>query len=195
MTASTDALLLAAVDRLLWADDLNRYPLDGHVESAIRSLREIRRSVASAPSIAGPVPVYVAAPLSEVLTARVIADALRADGFAVASTWHATVEPGDVDEEGHSRRDALMSCLQDLARARMVVAWTATGTPRAAFGEIGVALACDKPVVWIQGNPARREGRCIFDADPRVTVLSSLRTEDMLLAVRQVVAGMRWGVG
>ncbi len=116
--------------------------------------------------------VYICSPLSEAPIANLIAADLRAAGFTVVSTWHANVDPTKPEpRDPRVRREILETNLRELARASAVVAWTASGTPKGTYGEIGRALARGLPVVWIQGDDGR--GGSIDDADPGVRILSA----------------------
>lgn len=181
------AALLAAVDRLLAADDMNRYPLDPHVESAIAGLRKLREAMRQPAD--GPVRVYVAAPIGEAPIAELIAAALRKRGYSVESTWHRDAAAGRDPYLIYGKREALAINLRDMTRSEMTVVWTAGGTPRATYGEVTWTLAADKPVVWIQGPDGL--GGMIFDADPRVTVVSSVGEEDVMREVGRVARRLR----
>lgn len=151
------------------------------VRSAIGSRQQARRS--------GPVRVYVACPLTEVAIACLIASNLSTARYEVTSTWHGVVKDGRESADPDMRRLILRQNLQDLARADMVVAWTASGKPKGTYGEIGRACAAGKPVVWIQGTWG--DGASIDDADPMVTIVWSIKAEDVMRVVGEVSRTVR----
>lgn len=131
---------------------------------------------------------YVASALSEAHVARLLVRSISAAGLRVVSRWHDAVTPGQCDPtDPHTRWGVLTDNLADLRRADVVVAYTATGTPRATFAEIGYALCLALPVVWLIGPGG--EGRCLFTAHPlvREVVLGGSPAD----AVAAVVAAVR----
>lgn len=138
----------------------------------------------------GPARIYVASPLTEAPIACLIADALRERGYQPTSTWHFDVQAGRDPCAMHGRQESLRINLQDMARADMCVAWTATGRGRGTYGEIGRMLAQGKPVVWIQGEGG--EGSSIDDADPGVVIVRSCAEVDVMGAVERVAKQRGW---
>jgi len=134
--------------------------------------------------------IYVAAPITQVHVACLIAQALTADGFTVTSSWHSLVQSTDRSPlDPRVRQDVLATNLSDLHRAALVVAWTGAGIPKATYSEIGWALARGKRVVWIQNSEGGETN--IFDADPGVTILRETDTDAVVRTVRGVVGEMR----
>jgi nucleoside 2-deoxyribosyltransferase len=129
--------------------------------------------------------VYVAAPFSQSPAANRIAAVLREAGYRVESTWHTDLPAGATDAtDPRTREEAAATCLAEVTRSDVVVAWTASGAPRGTYLEIGYALGLDRRVVWIQGP--QRLGANVFDSDPRVTVVDDV-TESALLSALEAV--------
>lgn len=128
--------------------------------------------------------IYIAAPLAEFSSAEAAAYALREAGYRVVSTWHSTMRPGCCDPvDACTRQDTLLGNVQELHRADAMVAWTASGIPRATIGEIAYMLAHGRPVVWIQGPD--RHGANIWDAHPLVEIVASVRVPDVMAALKR----------
>lgn len=133
--------------------------------------------------------IYVASPIGQVTVAREVAGGLRRWGITVTSRWHDTTGLGERDPELDSdRRSILTANLEDIARCDVLLALTHRGTPRATFGEIGWALATGKDVVWIHGIG---DGRCLFDAHPRVQRVLLLEPQNVVEIARLSVTD-RW---
>jgi hypothetical protein len=130
------------------------------------------------------VSVYIAAPLGEFPLANLIANELRSAGYRVVSTWHADMAPGCKDpEHPKDRMMTLLGNVQELHRADLLVAWTASGTPKATIGEIVYMLALGRPAVWIQGPD--RAGANLWDAHPLCEIVPSIQAADVLHAVER----------
>jgi hypothetical protein len=126
--------------------------------------------------------IYIAAPLSEWPVANCIARDLRLAGYRVVSTWHAAMAPGCSDPEHlRARQEALLDNVRELHRADIVIAWTASGTPKATIGEIVHHLTLGRPVVWIQGPD--RKGANLWDAHPCCEIVPSIEARVVLEAV------------
>lgn len=132
--------------------------------------------------------IYVAAPLSCASIADALADTLRRHGFTVVSTWHAVLKDDARSDpvDAGVRQEALDGNVAELDRARLVVAWTAAGTPKATIGEIVWALRGGYHVVWVQGP--NRSGSNLWDAHQLVTVVRSVDEGEILAAVRKAMA-------
>lgn len=116
--------------------------------------------------------VYVASPLAFAFKAREWAEILRDSGMHVSSRWHDVVLEGAVDPlDADTRRLVLTDNLQDLRKARCVLALMSHGTPRATIGEIAYALAFGIPVVWLAGPTGQNDN--IFSSHLLVTYTRS----------------------
>lgn len=99
---------------------------------------------------AAPVRVYIAAPKSEVMRARAMAEALSAiEGVAVVSRWIRFVEPGDSDPTCHEEAARLLAeNYADIASATVLVALTRKGVGEETYCEIRHGLDSGKTVIW-----------------------------------------------
>lgn len=98
---------------------------------------------------------YVSGSYADRPRAIALMQTLEARGVEVTSSWLRVSPAEDSDDE---RRRAADLDLADVARADILVAWTrdASAQPRFTFGEIGAALAQQKPVLWVgadRGEP------------------------------------------
>lgn len=114
--------------------------------------------------------VYVAAPLGERPRAWAAAQALRAQGFVIVSSWHdlhldRDADPEDADERAYTAK----ACTREITRAQALLALTNQGTPRGTYVEIGMALAMAIPVFWLVPRETHDPRSCVFDAHPYVT--------------------------
>ena len=131
-----------------------------------------------------PLRVYIAAPLSAARQACDYAAALSSAGWLVVSRWHRiALSSGDtIDPAGDTPRAAILAAnIRDLESADMVFAYTAFGTPRATYCEIGWALALATPVVWLHADGGA--GRNIFDAHELVYRVTTI--EDALTRITE----------
>lgn len=110
--------------------------------------------------------VYIAAPIRESERAREFAAILRMSNIKVISSWHDSGDDTDpIDDD--AREEIWDTCRAELDKARIILAITDRGRPRAAFTEIGYALGRGKPIVWLSAPD--QTGRNIADADSLVT--------------------------
>jgi hypothetical protein len=117
--------------------------------------------------------VYLAAAISEYLTARAFAERLRVAGIPVCSRWHDQIQPGQVDPVGEEERAELLSRnMDDLWCASTVVVLAAEGDPRATYWEAGYAACVGVATIWQHGPNG--EGRCLGDAYWNVVRVTSL---------------------
>lgn len=115
--------------------------------------------------------IYVASAFGEIHFAKAIAHELQEHGYRIRSTWHETAKPGATDPLDGRRADIFKVNRDDLESADVVVAFVARGTPRAAYCEIGFAIAQAKPVIWWVGPEG--EGRNTFDAYEKSEIVDS----------------------
>jgi hypothetical protein len=113
--------------------------------------------------------VYVAAPMGEAHVADLLRALLDRAGFRVVSRWTDRLRKQSARPSRKELTAIHRANSAELDDADLVVAWTAAGTPRATYGEIGAALAKGKPVLWLQGP--RGEGSNSYDTEPLVRVL------------------------
>jgi nucleoside 2-deoxyribosyltransferase len=103
-----------------------------------------------------------------------VADLLRAlldrAGFHVVSRWTDRLRTQSVRPSREEMAAIHRANSAELDDADLVVAWTAAGTPRATYSEIGYALARGKPVLWLQGPNG--EGSNSYDTEALVRVLA-----------------------
>jgi nucleoside 2-deoxyribosyltransferase len=137
--------------------------------------------------------VYVACALGLFATANAVAEDLVKEGFTVVSTWHSLVAASAPDQrrdplDEAARRSILEANLIDLDRAELVLVMTFEGVPRATFCEAGYAIAKGKQVVWMASREG--QGRCIFDASPLVTRVTTVEAAAEALHARSYNAGL-----
>lgn len=123
--------------------------------------------------------IYLASALANAQTMENYACSLRAANYKVVSKWHGAVKPGALDPESLIiRADILISNLNDIEEADLIIADTCYGIPCATFSEIGYAIALKKKVIWLQPASFTGVGRGtdsirrtnIFDASPLVKI-------------------------
>lgn len=135
--------------------------------------------------------IYVAAPRAQYPVARHLARELSEAGHTIVSTWHTLPDLDGADETTDTahRRELLERCIDDIAQAEVMVAWTAQGTPRATIGEIVEMLRHHRrPVIWIQGPQG--EGGNIWDASPLALVIRHVEQVSTVGTVLEVLRGI-----
>lgn len=131
--------------------------------------------------------VYVASAFGVYAEAHRLAVALTDARFEVASRWHGLAKNGEKEtSDAALKRSRMVMNLADLARSDVMVFWTATGTPRAGYVEVGYALARGIPILWVQDGSGA--GSCLADGHPLVTVIRSADTVQVVRAVAAMVA-------
>jgi hypothetical protein len=133
--------------------------------------------------------VYIASALGAAPVADHLSVALAQCGHHITSRWVRSVIDGGLTRDpgtDHDRLAVLESNYDDLLRTEVLVFVAHTGTPRGAFVEVGWALACCMPVVWVHG-PAG-EGRAIFDSAPGVVrvVADAAWIDNVALALEDI---------
>ena len=120
------------------------------------------------------VTIYIACPLDRLEKAQDYAARLRkVEGYNIVSTWHDVVSKGTSDPlEEEDRARIAVTCLAEVRKAQLVVGYTAGGTPRGTFFELGAALALGIPIV-LGVAPVGRVNRTAFDSHPLITKFSS----------------------
>ena len=104
--------------------------------------------------------VYVAASLAFARDADACAEALRASGLRVTSSWHNEGPHEDPDDDD-CRRAVIRTITSELGQADILVVLSYLGRPRATYVEAGLAMGLGKPIVWVSAGGI---GRQIFDS-------------------------------
>ena len=133
--------------------------------------------------------IYVAAPGVSVVRARAMAERLAADGFEIASRWHAGSEDRIDDAKLTPRQaeDAHASNLFDLNNATLLVALTEENAGRETYAEIGGAVFRGIPIVW----SLEKGGACLSRWATEVPVEVVKRDADVPQIVRAMLRGYR----
>ena len=138
--------------------------------------------------------VYIASPLKNAPTARTVATLVANYGFAVSSTWHDVVKPGDVDPtDAVTRSETARQCMTELLDSwATLVLLGPDGAPRGTYVEAGMSASAGMPTLWVYAPRADHVvvATC-FDALPGSSVHMSIQDAvKHLVDLRKLQGGM-----